>query len=147
MKEMGSGRSTVQRSKFYVHIYEMAAGEGEEEIKQVLKEHRRMYKKANHHCWACRYVGQEGRDGKNGGEVEKGKDRPMGKGNNGLVEKGKDDGEVGHPGKVLLEVLRKNDMEQHLIVVSRIFGGVKLGVGGVSRAFKAAAEETLHTIL
>jgi putative IMPACT (imprinted ancient) family translation regulator len=56
-----------------------------------------------------------------------------------LVERSKDDGEVGHPGKVLLELLRREDLEGG-ILVSRIFGGVKLGVGGVSRAFREAGE-------
>jgi len=46
---------------------------------------------------------------------------------------------VGHPGRVLLEILRKHDLEG-AIVVSRIFGGVKLGVGGVARAFRDAGE-------
>ena len=51
----------------------------------------------------------------------------------------KDDGEVGHPGRVLLELLRKHDLEG-VLIVSRIFGGVKLGVGGVSRAFRDAGQ-------
>ena len=38
---------------------------------------------------------------------------------------------------MLLELLRKDDLEGGL-VVSRVFGGVKLGVGGVSRAFREA---------
>jgi putative IMPACT (imprinted ancient) family translation regulator len=55
------------------------------------------------------------------------------------VERSRDDGEVGHPGRVLLEILRRHDLAGG-IVVSRIFGGVKLGVGGVSRAFREAGE-------
>ena len=46
---------------------------------------------------------------------------------------------MGHPGRVLLELLRREDLEGGLLV-SRVFGGVKLGVGGVSRAFRAAGE-------
>jgi putative IMPACT (imprinted ancient) family translation regulator len=37
----------------------------------------------------------------------------------------------------LLELLRHNDLEG-LLVVSRIFGGIKLGPGGVGRAFREA---------
>ena len=74
-------------------------------------------RKANHHCWAFRGADATGQ----------------------VVERSKDDGEVGHPGKVLLELLRKNDLEGGLLV-SRVFGGVKLGVGGVSRAFREAGE-------
>ena len=59
-----------------------------------------------------------------------------------LVEKAKDDGEVGHPGRLMLDLLRRDDLEGGLLV-SRVFGGVKLGVGGVSRAFREAAEGAL----
>jgi len=52
----------------------------------------------------------------------------------------KDDGEVGHPGRVLMEILEKYELDVHALVVSRIFGGTKLGVGGVSRAFREAGE-------
>jgi putative IMPACT (imprinted ancient) family translation regulator len=54
-----------------------------------------------------------------------------------MVEQARDDGEVGRPGMKLLELLRHNDLEG-LLVVSRIFGGVKLGPGGVGRAFRDA---------
>jgi len=56
-----------------------------------------------------------------------------------VEERSKDDGEVGHPGRVLLEILRRHDLEG-VLLVSRVFGGVKLGVGGVSRAFREAGE-------
>jgi putative IMPACT (imprinted ancient) family translation regulator len=60
------------------------------------------------------------------------------------VEYTKDDGEVGHPGKVLMELLRSNGLDTHVLVVSRIFGGVKLGIGGVSRAFRSAGEGVIE---
>jgi len=50
----------------------------------------------------------------------------------------RDDGEIGRPGMKLLELLRQRDLEG-LLVVSRIFGGIKLGPGGVGRAFRDAA--------
>ena len=62
------------------------------------------------------------------------------------MEKSKDDGEVGHPGRVLLELLRGADLEGGL-VVSRVFGGVKLGVGGVSRAFRQAGQGAVDAYL
>jgi len=83
----------------------------------MLKAKKGEHRKANHHCWAFR-----GRDA-----------------SGAVVERSKDDGEVGHPGKVLLELLRHSDLEGGLLV-SRVFGGVKLGVGGVSRAFREAGE-------
>lgn len=111
MQELAAIKSVEQRSRFFAHLYRIDSPEDAEEL---LKAHRRMYKKANHHCWAMRF---------------------------GAEEKSKDDGEVGHPGKILLEILKKNDLNSHTLVVSRVFGGVKLGVGGVSRAFREAGEE------
>ena len=56
----------------------------------------------------------------------------------------KNDGEVGHPGRRLLELLKDHDLDNHLLVVVRYFGGVKLGPGGVGRAFKAAGKACLE---
>jgi len=104
----------VERSRFFAVLFPAAS---EDDILAMLKAKKGEHRKANHHCWAFR-----GRDA-----------------SGALVEKSKDDGEVGHPGKVLLELLRHSDLEGGLLV-SRVFGGVKLGVGGVSRAFREAGE-------
>ena len=87
------------------------------EAKQVVAKQKRAHHKARHHCWACRVVDDDGR----------------------LVEQARDDGEVGRPGMILLEQLRSADLEG-VTVVSRFFGGVKLGPAGVGRAFRAAGE-------
>ena len=113
-------RTTVERSRFFAVAFPAA---GEEDVLAVVKAKRGEHRKANHHCWALRARDASG----------------------GLVEKTKDDGEVGHPGKVLLELLRRADLEGGLLV-SRVFGGVKLGVGGVSRAFREAGEGAVALI-
>ena len=105
---------TVERSRFFVLLFPAA---DEAALEDVVRRQKREYHRARHHCWACRIAAQ-------GGQV---------------LEKSKDDGEVGHPGRVMLEILRRHDLLGG-IVVSRIFGGVKLGVGGVSRAFRDAAQ-------
>ena len=53
---------------------------------------------------------------------------------------------MGHPGRVLLELLRSHELEGG-VVVSRIFGGVKLGIGGVSRAFREAGQAVMAAFL
>jgi len=116
MKELSAGKLVVRRSQFFAYLYELG---DEDEIIDIIKSHRSSYKKANHHCYALRVSNQSGQ----------------------IVESVKDDGEVGHPGRVLLEVLKKHNLKHHALVVSRIFGGIKLGVGGVSRAFRNAGEE------
>jgi putative IMPACT (imprinted ancient) family translation regulator len=108
---------TVERSRFHALLFPATA---EEEVAAVVKRRRGELRKANHHCWALRCRNEVG----------------------ALVEGSRDDGEVGHPGRVLLEALRREDLEGGLLV-SRIFGGVKLGVGGVSRAFREACEGAL----
>ncbi len=113
-------RSAVERSRFYAVLAPVA---DEDAWDALLKEQRKEHRKAVHHCWALRI--------RSGGQV---------------VERAKDDGEVGHPGRVLLELLKRHDLEGGL-VVSRIFGGVKLGVGGVSRAFREAGEGVIAEYL
>ncbi len=115
-----SYRTTVERSRFFAVAFPAAA---EDDVLAAVKEARSEHRKANHHCWAFR-----GRDAWGA-----------------LVERSKDDGEVGHPGRLMLDLLRRDDLEGGLLV-SRIFGGVKLGVGGVSRAFREAAEGALSEL-
>jgi putative IMPACT (imprinted ancient) family translation regulator len=112
---------TVERSRFHALLAPLAAAN---DTDALLKTRRRDYRKANHHSWACRVRDAAG----------------------AVIELSKDDGEVGHPGRVLLELLRKYDLEGAL-VVSRIFGGVKLGVGGVSRAFRDAGQGAINGVL
>ena len=81
---------------------------------------KRALKKACHHCWASRVAGADGT----------------------IVEQARDDGEVGRPGHRILELLRRHEIEG-VLVVSRIFGGVKLGPAGVGRAFSRAAQAVL----
>jgi putative IMPACT (imprinted ancient) family translation regulator len=109
---------TVERSRFHALLTPLASPDA---MDALLKARRRDYRRANHHCWAFRV-----RDGAGA-----------------IVERSKDDGEVGHPGRVLLELLKKHDVEGAL-VVSRIFGGVKLGVGGVSRAFRDVGQGVIN---
>ena len=104
---------TEQRSRFYAAAVPAATLDG---VKKALAKSKKKYHKARHHCWACRVRDE----------------------NNRIVEQARDDGEVGRPGMKLLELLRQHDLEG-LLVVSRIFGGIKLGPGGVGRAFRDAA--------
>jgi len=112
---------TVERSRFYALLTPLVSPET---MEALLKARRRDYRKAVHHCWAYRWRDAAG----------------------AAAEMSKDDGEVGHPGRVLLELMKKHDLEGALIV-SRIFGGVKLGVGGVSRAFRGAGQGAINRML
>ncbi len=103
---LNKSKLIVNKSKFYGHIYTI---EDIKEIKNLIDNHKKEYKKANHHCCAA-IVNEE--------------------------KLTKNNGEVGYPGKVILQTLKESNLNSHCIIVSRIFGGIKLGPGGVSRAFR-----------
>jgi len=117
MNELSAVKVVIKHSRFFAHLY-MLDSPGE--IVEILKIHRREYKKACHHCYALRFIEEN------------------------ETKSFRDDGEVGHPGRVLMEILEKHDLKKHALVVSRIFGGTKLGVGGVSRAFREAGESAIE---
>ncbi|MGI6406393.1 MAG: YigZ family protein [Syntrophaceticus sp.] len=57
-----------------------------------------------------------------------------------------DDGEpAGTAGKPVLEVLKKQDLERTAVVVTRYFGGIKLGAGGLVRAYSDAAKRVVDS--
>jgi uncharacterized YigZ family protein len=92
----------------------------EDEIKEKLEFLRKKFHDARHHCYA--YV--------------LGKDKEVFRAN--------DDGEPNHSaGDPILGQIRSNQLTNILIVVVRYFGGVKLGVGGLISAYKAAAAEAI----
>nr|HMS65451.1 YigZ family protein [Ignavibacteria bacterium] len=56
-----------------------------------------------------------------------------------------DDGEPsGSAGKPILDAIGKFDLTDVIVIIARYFGGVKLGVGGLRRAFFETADHCLH---
>ena len=106
-EEVCAGKLVDRKSKFYAHLYQI--DNLDSDIEEIQKIHNKKYKKAAHHCYAALVNNQE--DSRN-------------------------DGEVGSPGRVLLELLHEYRLDGYMIMVSRIFGGIKLGQGGVARAFR-----------
>lgn len=79
------------------------------EVKDILKNLNKEFPKATHYCYAYRVGGKE---------------------------KSSDDGEPsGTAGRPMLEFLSNNQLENVLVVVIRYFGGIKLGAGGLLRAY------------
>ena len=113
----GAGESelTEKRSRFLGHLLPV---ETEEDARAFLAEVRRKYHDARHNCWCYRI-----HDG---------------------AERFSDDGEPqGSAGMPMLEVFRKENVENFVCVVTRYFGGVLLGTGGLSRAYSQAAKDAL----
>ena len=91
----------------------------------LLEEARSRYPDARHHCWA--YV----------------------LGNPAMPSSAamSDDGEPsGTAGKPILNVLQHKDVGDVMIIVSRYFGGVKLGAGGLVRAYSGAAQQVMESL-
>jgi len=112
MRSLAAIKFDEKRSQFYAHLYLIS---NQSEIADILTHHRLEYKKAAHHCYAVQLFHADAN-----------------------FEDSRNDGEVGHPGRLLMEILKRNKLTSHMLIVSRIFGGIKLGPGGVSRAFKKA---------
>ncbi|MBR4987937.1 MAG: YigZ family protein [Methanocorpusculum sp.] len=108
VREVSVVRLDEKKSKFYAHLYEIDTPDDVLEVRAI---HDKLYKKAAHHCYAvvC-----------------------------GNFTDSRADGEVGSPGRALAEVMERHNLGSHVLMVSRIFGGVKLGPAGVARAFREA---------
>lgn len=95
--------------------------EGEEQAKAFIAEISAKYRDATHNCYA--YVCDE----------------------LGNFLRFSDDGEPqGTAGMPILEVLRSKKLMQTAVVVTRYFGGIKLGAGGLVRAYSGSAAENLE---
>ena len=118
IEEVCAGKLVDRKSKFYAHLY--SVDNIEADVLEIQKIHNKKYKKAAHHCYAVLCNGNE--DSRN-------------------------DGEVGSPGRVLLELLHQYEMDGYMIMISRIFGGIKLGQGGVARAFRNTGRGVIESYL
>ncbi|MBQ6300712.1 MAG: YigZ family protein [Bacteroidales bacterium] len=104
-------------SKFLAFAYPV---ETEEEIKQILASLRKEYFDARHHCYAWRL------------------------GLSGEPFRMNDDGEPSSTaGRPIHGQLLSQELSDILVVVVRYFGGVKLGVPGLIRAYKTATQDAL----
>jgi len=107
----------IKRSEF---IGNCAKVNNEEEAKIFIKKINDKYKNASHNCWA--YIVREKR----------------------LINNFSDNGEPsGSAGKPIFGEIQKNNLENIVIVVTRFFGGIKLGVRGLIDAYSQTAAVVL----
>lgn len=107
----------IERSKFICTISHV---ESEEQAKEFIAKIRKKYSLANHNTYA--YISDE----------------------LGLNQKFSDDGEPqGTAGMPMLNVLKLRNIFQTVAVVTRFFGGIKLGAGGLVRAYSSSVSECL----
>ena len=106
----------INKSKFISYLIKI---NDVDDVKKELDKLKENYKDATHICYA--YIV----DGK---------------------EKASDDGEPsGTAGKPILEILKKNNLDHVLAVVVRYFGGIKLGAGGLLRAYANSVNDLIKT--
>ena len=95
--------------------------ESEEEVKSIVSELRKQYHDARHHCYAYRL------------------------GYKGDVFRASDDGEPsGSAGRPILGQIDSLGLSDVLVVVVRWFGGIKLGIPGLIRAYKTSTADALR---
>lgn len=113
--EAATSEFTEKRSTFRSDIFLV---ETEAEAKARLEEVRKKHHDARHHCWCYRL-------------------------RNGL-ERYSDDGEPqGTAGQPMLNVFQRENVTNVLCVVTRYFGGILLGAGGLTRAYARGAKDAL----
>ena len=112
----------IQKSKFISTIQRV---QSVEEMRHLYSETRKAHPKANHNCWAA----------------------VSGAPNDSSGYGWSDDGEPsGTAGKPILKVLQYSGLGQVGLVVTRYFGGTKLGTGGLVRAYTEAAQSVVEGV-
>lgn len=107
----------IERSKFISYTKKC---ETEEQARAFLEEKRKAHPFATHNCYA--YVTERGK-----------------------IARFSDDGEPqGTAGQPILEVIKSRKLLDTIVVVTRYFGGIKLGAGGLVRAYSSGAKEVLE---
>lgn len=115
VKGYGEHEIIIQKSRFIAHV---CTATSEEEAQAFIIDIKKKHKDATHNCSAY-LIGE-----------------------NDQIQKANDDGEPsGTAGVPILEVLKKRKLKDTVVVVTRYFGGIKLGAGGLIRAYGKSASE------
>lgn len=113
--EAAESEFVEKRSRFITHLWPV---ETEEEAQAHIREMKSKYYDARHNCW-CYLLGQN-------------------------VQRYSDDGEPqGTAGQPMLKVFERENVTNVCCVVTRYFGGILLGAGGLTRAYSQGAKDAL----
>ena len=115
IKGFGESEIILSKSRFLTYVNR---AETEKEALLFIDKIKKLHPSATHNC-SCYLVGE-----------------------NDNIQKANDDGEPsGTAGVPMLEVLKKQGLKDTVVVVTRYFGGIKLGGGGLIRAYGKATTE------
>jgi len=113
----------IKQSRFIARVAHIA---NKDAAKVFVEQAKRDYPDARHHCWAYQF-----------GPPHSPHSAAM-----------SDDGEPsGTAGKPILNVLQHKDIGDIMIVIIRYFGGIKLGAGGLVRAYSHAAQLVIENLV
>ena len=119
IKEPIQSEIVEKKSKFIANIYYV---ESADEAENKIKEAKKKYHDARHNC-SCYRVLAEGK----------------------IVEKSSDDGEPsGTAGGPMLNILQKKELVNIVVIVTRYFGGILLGTGGLVRAYSDVTQKAIE---
>ena len=107
---------TEKRSRFITHLYQVKT---EAEARTRIEEMKKKYYDARHNCWC--YLLREG----------------------GVVRYSDDGEPQGTAGQPMLNVFQRQEVWKVCCIVTRYFGGVLLGAGGLTRAYTKGAADAL----
>lgn len=119
VKPEGSDEIIIQKSRFIGYVKRV---ETEEAAQEFINEIKKKHHDANHNCSAY-MIGEHDQ-----------------------IQKANDDGEPsGTAGVPILEVLKKKELKDTAVVITRYFGGIKLGAGGLIRAYSSTTSQAINT--
>lgn len=107
----------IDKSKFICNLYPV---DSLLQIDELLKSIKKTHRDANHHCYAYIFDKQSLMKASDDGEPQKTAGIPM------------------------LEILKHHDLTDVLAIVTRYFGGIKLGAGGLIRAYASSVSSALQ---
>ena len=120
IKQAHSIENVISKSRFIAYIKPVST---ENEAKAFIDEIKTKHKDATHNCSAYTVVPEI------------------------YIKKENDDGEPsGTAGIPMLEILKKQEIHNVCVVVTRYFGGIKLGAGGLIRAYSGAVRDVIYDI-
>ncbi len=119
IKENVWSQIVEKKSKFIAHLFYI---ESKEEAEKIINNLKKKYFDARHNCFAYRVIDEEN-----------------------IIEKASDDGEPsGTAGAPMLRILQTNNLVNVLVVVTRYFGGILLGTGGLVRAYSYSLLQAIN---
>ncbi|GAB4072960.1 YigZ family protein [Barrientosiimonas marina] len=119
VKKEDTAEIVIQKSQFIGYVKRV---ETEDDAQAFVQQIKKKHHDATHNCSAY-MIGEHNQ-----------------------IQKANDNGEPsGTAGIPILEVLKKKDLKDTAVVVTRYFGGIKLGAGGLIRAYSSTTSEAIQT--